>query len=81
MGYGDLAMKLYIWVNPYTVSYGGSVVYAVAENVERARQLAREAPRMAFGGYEKPPMGAALELGAPDRILKLPCAEIYEWSE
>lgn len=74
-------MKLYIWRDPYEVEYrGSSVCYAVAENVERARELAKDGllrkPGMRSGC--KPP---PIALGEPDHVRDLPCAEWYEWSE
>lgn len=73
-------MKLYIWNEPYRVRYGSSIVYAVAETEEQARELAEKAPKSPYGlGVENG--GCKLKGRAPDRVLELPCAEIYEWSE
>ena len=72
-------MRLYFWNNPYKVAYGMSMVYAVAESIEQANQLARDGKAYSFGEYpEKTPK---VELGLPDRIVDLPCAEWHEWSE
>ena len=61
-------MKLYIWNDPYSVSYGGACIYAVAETVEEARELASRAPISEFG-FEPDvrPFGCGdkLELGDP----------------
>lgn len=75
-------MRLFVWNNPYSVSYGGSIAYAVAESEEDARAMIVGAPVNAYGlGAEyrpKPPMDI---LGPPDAVHELPYAEIYEWSE
>lgn len=73
-------MKLYVWVNPYPVRYGSSLLMAVAENVSQARKIAAKAPGYAYGQYRQNG-GGDLKLGTPDRIVKLPCAEWHEWSE
>ena len=33
-------MKMFFWNNPYKVTYGGSVLFAIAETEEAARKLA-----------------------------------------
>jgi hypothetical protein len=72
-------MKLYVWVNPFKPSYGGSVIYAVADTLEQAKKLALTSERYAFGFHaiDDYPIN---ELGEPDRILECPCAECY-WHE
>lgn len=82
MGGGHLAVKLFVWVNPYEVGYGGSMLYAVAEDEQRARELiAKGAPRYSFGDYPEAPLQFNDQLGPPDRVLDVPCAEVYEWQE
>lgn len=72
-------MKLFVWNNPYRVSYGSSMAFAVAETEEQAREIATASPAYAYGEYEqKTPQ---VKLGAPDRIVELPCAEWHRWSE
>ena len=76
---------MFIWNDVYRVSYGSAVVYAVAETEEEARRLAESAPVSQYGSdpgnTERPQRGCGLKGRAPDRVLDVPCAEIYEWSE
>ncbi len=74
-------MKLYVWNDPYAVSYGGSILYVVAASEAAAKKLAATANTMNYGSYERAGNDLPRELGEPDRILSLPCAEIYHWSE
>jgi hypothetical protein len=75
-------MKLYVWNRPYSVSYGGSIVYAVAESEEAARALAAVAPINCYGFGAEPRVGRRLDIsGPPTAVHDLPYAEIYEWSE
>lgn len=73
-------MKLFVWSNPYPVSYGSSMVVAVAETVEQARELAKSAPRYTYNEFHQGD-GYWVTLGEPTRIVDLPCAEWHEWSE
>lgn len=72
-------MKLFIWCRPYKVSYGDSLVFAVAENLEEAKKAAANGKSWMYGQYDNG--GAKCELGEPSRILEAPCAEWQEWSE
>jgi hypothetical protein len=74
-------VKLYIWNNPYSVSYGGSFLYALADNEDEARKQALSVRITHFGmdPYEAPI--ELKDLGAPDRVLDGPCAEVFQWSE
>lgn len=77
-------MNLYVWNNPYPVTYGASVLYVVAESEEQARALAPSAMIRDFGMESRKDaqlQHAYHRLGAPDRVLPVPCAEVYEWSE
>lgn len=76
----DQKMRLYVWKDPYSVRWGSSIVYAVATSEEEARKLATRAPVSHFGGSPDPSEGREMELGVP-RVVDLPYAEIYEWSE
>lgn len=73
-------MKLFVWIDPYRVSYGSSLFFAVAETVEAARDVAARSKAYAYGNHEQsaPP---GVELGEPARIVDLPCGEWHEWSE
>lgn len=73
-------MKLFVWCEPYDVSYGTSMFYAVAETVEEAKALAVGAPNYAFGRYKQDGT-PKVELGEPTRVLDLPCAEWVYWEE
>lgn len=73
-------MKLYLWNEPYGVKYGCSMVFAIAETEEQARELALSAPGYVYGdGKDNPPRSVAL--GAPTRVSTLPCAEWHKWEE
>lgn len=72
-------MKLFIWNEPYPVKYGSSMVFAVAETVEEAREIAKASPRYSFDSFDG--TGGTVGLGTPDRVVDLPCAEWHEWSE
>lgn len=76
-------MKLFIWNDPYTVSYGGSFLFVVAKDEAQARKLAKTAQINKYG--RSPTDGIlgddlALALGEP-RIEDLPHAECYHWEE
>lgn len=64
-------MKMYVWVDPYEVLYGSSLVIAVADSLEEARKEASKVNRAYY----------AFPLGKPTRVLSLPCAEWHEWCE
>jgi hypothetical protein len=75
-------MKLYVWDNPYSVSYGRTIAYAVAESEEEARALVITAPVNRSGiGAEHVDHLDVKTLGPPDAVHELPYAEIYEWQE
>lgn len=75
-------MKLYIWADPYHVPYGNSFLLAAAETEDEARVLAEGAPRYAYGQYRHDgETGGGVKLGAPTRILDLPCAEWHVYEE
>ena len=72
-------MKLFVWSNPYRVSYGSSMVFAIAETLEQAKDIASKAPAYSYNEYDqKTPQ---VNLGEPIRTVELPCAEWHEWSE
>ena len=71
-------MKLFIWEDPYPVDYGTSLLIVVAEDLEKAKSQAR------IGRHcwpEKQPLIGLIHLGEPTRIVEVPCAEWFEWSE
>jgi hypothetical protein len=72
-----MTMKMYIWVDPYRVSYESSLCFAVAETVEQARQIAMKSPLYRYGTHAA--KSPSVALGEPDRVLDLPCAEWFEW--
>lgn len=73
-------MKLFIWNDPYHVSYGSSLLIVAAETVEQARKLAEQGKCYKYGLYDK---GNPANVPAkdPDRIVECPVAEWHEWSE
>ena len=77
-------MKLFVWAEPYGVNYGSSMLIAVAETVEQAREIAVKAPGYSFAQYRdvnNEDWVIAATLGEPTRIVDLPCAEWHQWSE
>jgi predicted RNase H-like HicB family nuclease len=79
---GGTSMKMFIWADPYSVSYGSTIYTAVAETVEEAREMAKTAPAYAFTEYkEKNTPGPSVKLGEPTRVVDLPCGEWNYWSE
>ncbi len=76
-------MKLYVWCDPYNVSYGSSMVFAIAESEEDARIVAENGLVYKYCKYEQSNSYGAIakRLGTPDRVVDVPCAEWHEWSE
>lgn len=75
-------MKLYVWADPYQISYGSAMLIAVAETEDEARAIAEGAPRYSFGLYRNNgETGGGVKLGKPTRVVDLPCAEWHEWQE
>ncbi len=72
-------MKLYVWVDPYSVSYGSSLLFAVARSPKQAKEQASKGLCYKYGIYDNG--NQRVELGEPNRVLDLPCAEWHEWSE
>ena len=79
-------MKLYVWNNPISISWGGTCLYVVAETEEQARVVASRALISRFGdepegvpGKDAPAFNEPL--GLPDRVINAPYGEIYYWSE
>ena len=75
-------MKLFVWADPYRISYGTSGFFAVAETVEQAREIAKSSPRYRYVEFHQED-GEMTEvvLGEPTRIVGIPCGEWHEWSE
>lgn len=73
--------RLYVWTEPYQVSYGGSIVFAIARNLEEAKATAKIGTKWSFGQFDDGPMNWPHDLGEPTRVLGLPCAEWYHWEE
>ncbi len=74
-------MKLYVWNNPYQVSYGGSCLYVLANDVEEARRLAMTAVDASFGDVHKSPVAVDVSGKEPDRVIEAPYAECFHWEE
>jgi len=74
-------IKLYIWNQPYQVSYGSSIAYVLARSEDEARNELRAAHVSQYGyRHEEKTTNCYLDK-KPDRILSAPFCEIYEWSE
>jgi hypothetical protein len=79
-------MKLFVWTNPISVSYGGTCLYVVAEDEVQAREIASKALVSKYGHKPEEVVGRDVprfdrKLGKPDRVVEAPCGEIYYWSE
>lgn len=74
-------MKLYVWNDPFRISYGGSCLYVIAESEDAARAMAQSAGVSEFGHKPEGSIPIQIELGAPDRVHDLPHAECYTWAE
>lgn len=74
-------MKMFIWNDPYAVKYGGAIIYAVAETEEAAREAIKSACTSKYGGEPEGCGNFTVGDTPPTRVLDVPCAEIYEWSE
>jgi len=76
-------MKLYLWADPYRVSYGSSMVFAVAETLEAAKEEAAKGIAYKYGKFKQDwsPKDMGATLGEPLRVLDLPCAEWDDCSE
>lgn len=72
-------MKLYVWSNPYRVSYGSSMVFAIADSLDEAKEIAANGKAYSYNEYDQPT--PKVSLGEPIRIVDLPCAEWHQWSE
>jgi hypothetical protein len=73
-------MKLFVWNNPYEVDAGQSLVFAVAETVEQAREIAKKGTVCTFGKPREDQAQPNVELGEPTRVVELPCAEWHMWA-
>lgn len=73
-------MKMYVWNEPYKISYGSSILYVVANSLMQAKKLAKHAIVQKYGFSDNGTLGD-IKLGEPTRILDLPCAEVYHWEE
>ena len=70
-----MAMKLFVWNEPY------ACLYVVAETEERAREIAKTTLTSKFGFTPEGPTFGDMPIGKPDRVIETPCAEIYFWQE
>lgn len=67
-------MKLYIWHMPVKV-YGVSMLMAVAESEEQAKELALSGKTYHSVIHTTPTKHDVSKLGPPTRVVDLPCAE------
>ncbi len=78
-------MKLFVWNEPYSVNYGGSCLYVIANNVEEARELAKsKCYDASFGGFDRKNMKETcvpVDGVEPTSVHDLPHAECYHWEE
>lgn len=77
-----MALKMYVWADPYSVAYGSSKLVVVAENLRAAKKLAKTGAAYSYGQYSQSnDFARAIVLGKPDRVMSLPYAEWDEWRE
>lgn len=76
-----LKIKLYIWVEPYTVDYGGSLLVVAARTLREAKKAAGQGRVWFFGKHRGEKVNGPVRLGKPTRIVKTPCAEWHHWEE
>ena len=69
---------MFVWVDPINLEYGSSMVVAVAETVEQAREIAQKSPSYLYGNLPGADRNLPV-LGEPTRVVDIPCAEWYEW--
>jgi len=71
--------KLFIWDDPYHVSFGSSYLVVAARDLDEAKKVAAtsENGRWSHMGI----VGERLVLGNPSRVKELPYGEFQEWSE
>jgi len=76
-------MKIYIWKDPYPVSYGCSSLMVVAANKRQAMKLAaaRTAIRMQYTDDWRKERGGCGVDRDPDFVFSLPCAIYNQWAE
>lgn len=76
-------MKLFVWANPYSIPYGSTLAFAVAETVDAAREQLSKSAAWAYSEYssENPGIKNTSVLKEPTRVLDLPCAEWHKWEE
>lgn len=76
-------MKLFVWVDPYDLMYGSSLLFAVAETEADAKIVAAQSIGYKYGKYPQDGSFSAIaeKLGPADRVLDIPCSEWHEWTE
>lgn len=86
-------MRLYIWDDPYDVSYGSTLLFVVAESLEAARLLAKTTAKNGKNAWQhdkrdednpyagERPVGVDVDNIEPSRVVDLPYAEFAEWME
>lgn len=70
-------MKMFIWIDPWRVPYGSSLIVAVAESLEEARDLPVDVANGRLSPWNPP----QIKLGEPSRIVDLPTAQAFEYEE
>lgn len=75
-------MKLFVWNEPYPVSYGSACLYVLAETEEEAREKALTAVDCSYGTpYADGRTIKVDKLGKPTRVIEGPYAEVNWWQE
>lgn len=77
-------MNLYIWDDPYDVSYGASTLRVIAPNLTEARKLAKKAGLVEHSGEPRQQdFLKDMKLGKPDRVVDVSngFAEYFQWQE
>lgn len=76
-------MKLFVWMDPVFVKWGGSIAYVVANDVDEAREkLKTKGQTYLCGLFPTDEYGEPDLDKDPDRILPIKnAAEIFLWEE
>lgn len=76
-------LKLYIWNDPFTIPYGGSILCVVAYNLKSARTHGLNVICKDYGVRSSAYAEASQTIvtQAPRVIRKFPCAKFYHWEE
>lgn len=77
-----MAVKMFVWNNPYGIDYGGTCIFALGETEEDARIAALAAEMMWFGRHApNTAIPVRISLNRPADLILESGAVCYAWSE